>query len=192
MAGRKRAGGNVFRIKVTRGTARRGTLDSRITETEQITEQKTGPKYKLISEGMRCRAGLMREMHCRCGGRADWGGAQETGPGWLNRYETGAEGKSGWWGAWENRMGKQNSGKRAQDIIEPWKTHTRWNQNDRTKTDKRGVRGNVGGLPKVNTINPEGELNVFTWESLRYFLKRGVQNHKCWPCDGTRGKVRGS
>lgn len=53
------------------------------------------------------------------------------------------------------------------------------NQNDRTKTDKRGVRGNVGGLPKVNTINPEGELNVFTWESLRYFLKRGVQNHKC-------------
>lgn len=62
-SGGKTAGGNVFRIKVTRGTARQGTLDSRIAETEQMTEQKTGPKSKLINEGMRCRVGLMREMH---------------------------------------------------------------------------------------------------------------------------------
>ena len=35
----------------------------------------------------------MKEMQCRCGEKAAWRRTQVTGPGKLNRYETGVEGK---------------------------------------------------------------------------------------------------
>lgn len=57
----------------------------------EVRQRHTGGANEWIT--LEAGKGLMKEMQCRSAGKADRRATQVTGPGLLNRYKTGAEGK---------------------------------------------------------------------------------------------------